>query len=64
MFKNKGSKLEYNHIKVQQLKNNQFIITIPKYIAKHLNLVKGDVIEYRIRGENFISLNKFISDSD
>jgi AbrB family looped-hinge helix DNA binding protein len=33
-------------VKVMQLKNKQFIITIPKMMAELLNVKKGDKISY------------------
>jgi hypothetical protein len=62
MFKNKGTKLEHDKIKVQKLKNKQLIATIPKFIGKHLDLEKGSVLVFRIRGDNLITIKKIIDD--
>lgn len=42
----KGSRLGQNKIKVQQLKNSQFIITFPSMWASILDVKKGDVVTF------------------
>lgn len=42
-------------VKVRQLQNNQFIITIPKAIAKAMRLQSGDHLDFIFdRGEVFL----------
>ncbi len=47
----KGKRLTQNQIKIQQLKNKQFIITLPSMWAQILNVRKGSVITF-IPGKN------------
>lgn len=35
-----------NQSKIQQMKNNQFLVTIPRAIAEAMRLKKGDNIEW------------------
>ena len=42
-----GSRLAQNHIKIQQLKNEQFIITLPKMWAEILDVQKGSIITFK-----------------
>lgn len=35
-----------NESKIQQMKNNQFLVTIPRAIAEAMRLKKGDSIEW------------------
>jgi len=35
-----------NQSKVQQMKNNQFLITVPRAIAEAIRLKKGDTLEW------------------
>jgi len=41
-----GRRLPQNQIKIQQLKNKQFIITLPGMWASILNVKKGSVITF------------------
>jgi len=41
-----GRRLPQNQIKVQQLKNKQFIITLPNMWAAILNVKKGSAISF------------------
>lgn len=41
-----GSRLQQNQIKIQQLKNKQFIITLPAMWAKILNVKKKSIITF------------------
>jgi len=43
-----------NESKVQELKNGQFIITIPRAIAESLRLKKSDIVEWLHIDGNFI----------
>ena len=47
----KGSRLQQNQIKVQQLKNKQFIITLPSMWADIMKVKKGSVITF-VPGKN------------
>ncbi len=47
----KGKRLPQNQIKIQQLKNKQFIITLPSMWASILKVKKGSVITF-IPGKN------------
>ncbi len=42
----KGRRLSQNQIKIQQLKNKQFIVTLPAMWANILNVKKGSVISF------------------
>ena len=42
----KGRRLSQNQIKLQQLKNRQFILTLPTMWANILNVKKGSVISF------------------
>ena len=46
-----GKRLQQNQIKVQQLKNKQFILTLPQMWAGILSLKKGSVITF-VPGKN------------
>ena len=46
-----GKRLPQNQIKVQQLKNKQFIITLPGMWANILDVKKGSVLTF-IPGKN------------
>jgi len=46
-----GRRLPQNQIKIQQLKNRQFIITLPTIWANILNVKKGSVITF-VPGKN------------
>lgn len=46
-----GRRLPQNQIKVQQLKNKQYILTLPRMWATILNVKKGSVITF-IPGKN------------
>ena len=35
-----------NESKIQQMKNNQFLVTIPRAIAEAMRLKKGDTLEW------------------
>ncbi len=41
-----GTRLSQNYIKVQQLKNKQFILTLPSMWADILEVKKGSVIKF------------------
>ena len=41
-----GRRLPQNYIKIQQLKNKQFIITLPGMWAKILDVKKGSVLTF------------------
>ena len=47
----RGSRLQQNQIKIQQLKNRQFIITLPSMWADIMKLKKGSVITF-VPGKN------------
>ncbi|MDD5086542.1 MAG: hypothetical protein PHV16_02205 [Candidatus Nanoarchaeia archaeon] len=47
----RGSRLPQNQIKIQQLKNKQFIITLPSMWADIMKLKKGSVITF-VPGKN------------
>jgi phosphate uptake regulator len=47
----RGSRLPQNQIKIQQLKNKQFIITLPSMWAEIMKLKKGSVVTF-IPGKN------------
>ena len=44
--KKQGKRLPQNKIKVQQLKNNQFILTLPSMWADILEVEKGTVVTF------------------
>lgn len=46
-----------NKVKVMQLKNKQFMVTIPKSIAELMGIVKGEKLEFRLINGN-IQLHK------
>ena len=52
-----GRRLPQNHIKVQQLKNKQFILTLPSMWANILEVEKGSVIKF-IPGKKGIEIVK------
>ena len=41
-----GGRLQQNHIKVQQLKNGQYILTLPRMWATLLDVDKGEAITF------------------
>ena len=41
-----GKRLKQNQIKIQQLKNKQFIITLPTMWAEILHVDKGSVVTF------------------
>ena len=47
----RGGRLRQNHIKVQQLKNGQYIITLPKMWAEILKVERGSVVTF-VPGNN------------
>ena len=57
----KGSRLPQNQIKIQQLKNKQFIITLPSMWADIMKVKKGSVITF-VPGKNggveIVKINK------
>ena len=53
-----GRRLEENHIKIQQLKNQQFIITLPKIWAQILEVKKGSIITFKPGSQGGIELLK------
>ena len=44
LFKNKGSRLQSNLIKICQKSNGQFLMTIPSKIALRQSLNHGDIV--------------------
>ncbi len=46
-----GRRLKQNQIKVQQLKNEQFILTLPNMWADILDVKKGSIVTF-IPGKN------------
>ena len=53
-----GSRLGPNKVKVQELKNGQFIITFPKALAAMKGISKGDVLTFTINDQGKIEVNK------
>ncbi|MEA2036513.1 MAG: hypothetical protein U9O94_03330 [Nanoarchaeota archaeon] len=41
-----GKRLKQNNVKLQQLKNKQYIVTIPSMWANILNVKKGSVVTF------------------
>ena len=41
-----GKRLKQNQIKIQQLKNKQFIVTLPSMWASILDVDKGSVVSF------------------
>ena len=53
-----GSRLSSNKIKVQQLNNGQYIITVPQTIASLYRLEKGSIITFKINDKGKLEVDK------
>ena len=53
-----GTRLSSNKIKVQQLSNGQFVVTIPSLIASLLDLSKGTVVSFKISKKGTLEIKK------
>ena len=42
----RGKRLTQNRIKIQQLKNKQFVLTLPQIWAEILNAKKGSIVKF------------------
>jgi len=60
----KGSRLSQNNIKVQQLKNRQFILTLPSVWAQVLDVNKGSVITFRPGANGGVEIIKIDSSKE
>ena len=53
-----GSRLKANKVKIQQLKNSQFVLTIPKALADSFDLKKGTVVKFKINEKGRLEIIK------
>lgn len=60
LFANKGTRLASNRVKVSIQKNGQAKVTIPRFMARSMQLEKGSVMEFELLQSGGVKLRKVL----